>query len=224
MQYFTSEFNGFFKDLAANNHKEWFHANKKRYEQHVKNPFYAFLTALIAEIQKHDPSVQVEPKDCVSRINRDIRFSKDKTPYNLHFTAFISTGGRKDKSIPGIFLRFSPEMVGIMIGAFGPDKEQLASIRTSIIKHQSKFSKLINNADFVDKFGEIKGDKMKRIPKDLVADVEKEPLILHKQYYFVAEKDPSLLTSEKLLDEVMEYWHTGRPVNEFLKQSMIKNP
>ena len=106
MKYFTSDFVEFFKDLAKNNQKEWFHENKKRYEASIKNPFTLFLKDLIAEIQKFDSELHIEPKDCILRINRDVRFSKDKTPYNLHYTAFISKGGKKDKSIPGFFLRF----------------------------------------------------------------------------------------------------------------------
>ena len=103
MQYFTEDFINFFKELAANNHKEWFHENKKRYESSVKKPFTVFVGKMIEEIQKVDADLMIEPKDCILRINRDIRFSKDKTPYNLHYTAFISRGGKKDKSIPGFF-------------------------------------------------------------------------------------------------------------------------
>jgi uncharacterized protein (TIGR02453 family) len=125
MKYFTSDFVEFFKDLAKNNHKEWFHQNKKRYELSVKNPFTLFLNDLITEIKKYDTTLEIEPKDCILRINKDIRFSKDKTPYNLHYTAFISKGGKKDKSIPGLFLRVSPEEIGIMAGCFGVSKEQL---------------------------------------------------------------------------------------------------
>lgn len=114
MKYFTDDFAKFFKDLAKNNHKEWFHENKKRYESSVKYPFTLFLKDLITEIQKFGTALDIEPKDCILRINKDIRFSKDKTPYNLHYTAFISKDGKKDKSIPGLFLRFSPEEIGIM--------------------------------------------------------------------------------------------------------------
>jgi len=139
MSYFNDDFINFFKDLAANNNKEWFHANKKRYASNVKKPFENFLCDLIAEIQKHDPTVQVEPKHCMGRINRDIRFSADKTPYNLHYTAFVSRVGKKDKSVPGIYLRFSPESIGVMAGSHGLDKDQLNNVRTSIKNNLSEF-------------------------------------------------------------------------------------
>lgn len=220
MQYFTEDFVAFFKELASDNHKEWFHAHKKRYETSVKKPFEVFLGDLITEIQKYDSTVQIEPKDCVLRINRDIRFSKDKSPYNLHYTAFVSKGGRKDKSIPGIFLRFSPEMVGIMGGCFGPSKEQLEKIRKTISNDPKEFRKLLENKDFVQKFGEIKGDTMKRIPKEWKSAHKIEPLIAHKQFYFVAEESPNLITSESLIAELMGYWKIMQPLNKYLTKAI----
>ena len=220
MQYFTQDFIDFFKELSRNNHKDWFHQNKKRYEASVKQPFTTFVGKMIEEIQKYDPNLAIEPKDCILRINRDIRFSKDKSPYNLHYTAFISAGGRKDKSIPGIFLRLSPEMMGIMGGCFGPSKEQLHSIRTAIHKNANGFRKLIEDKDFVQKFGEIRGEVMKRIPKEWQDAYKKEPLIANKQFYFVAEESPDLITSETLIDTLMEYWKIMQPVNEYLTKAI----
>lgn len=98
MQYFTKDFLDFFKELSANNHKDWFHENKKRYESSVKKPFAAFLNDFFEEIRKHDTEFKVEAKDCIARINRDIRFAKDKTPYNTHYTAFASRGGKKTRT------------------------------------------------------------------------------------------------------------------------------
>ncbi|SEK69998.1 TIGR02453 family protein [Aquimarina amphilecti] len=220
MQYFTNDFVGFFEELSTNNHREWFHANKKRYEESVKKPFEIFLGKLIQEIQKYDPMLDIEPKDCILRINKDIRFSKDKSPYNLYYTAFVSGGGRKDKSVPGMFLRFSPEMVGVMGGCFGISKEQLHSIRTKIDQDSSQFRKLIENKDFVQKFGEIKGRALKRIPKEWKEAYEKEPLIANKQFYFVGEVSPSIITSDSLINELMNYWKVMRPVNEYLIEAI----
>ncbi len=221
MQYFTKDFIDFFKELAKNNHKDWFHANKKRYETSVKKPFEVFVGKMITEIQQWDPDLQVEPKNCMLRINRDIRFSKDKSPYNLHYTAFISKVGRKDKSIPGFFLRFSPEMIGIMGGCFGPSKEQLEKIRARISEDPTSFRKLIENKDFIQKFGGIKGETMKRIPKEWQEAHAKEPLIANKQFYFVAEETPDLIISASLVDHLMEYWKIMQPVNKYLTKAIL---
>jgi len=216
MQYFTKDFLDFFKELAANNHKEWFHDNKKRYEASVKNPFRKFLEDLFDEIKKHDKEFKVEAKDCIARINRDIRFAKDKTPYNLHYTAFAGRGGKKRKDIPGIFLRFGPEETGIMGGCYMPSKEQLAGIRKTISSNIPKFNKLISEKDFVAKFGDILGEEHKRIPLEFRVAHEKEPLIARKQFYYMAQREPKLVLSKDLIGEIMSYWHSARPVNEYL--------
>ncbi len=220
MAYFNNDFVQFFKDLAANNHKDWFHANKKRYESSVKKPFEIFLLDLIAEIQKHDPSVQVEPKDCLGRINRDIRFSKDKTPYNLHYTAFVSRVGKKDKSVPGIYLRFSPEGIGVMAGSHGLDKEKLQNVRMAIKTNLTEFQKLTKSKPFVDTFGTIKGEENKRIPTEFQSTYEKEPLIAKKSFYYVSMLEAKLIISDELVSEIMKIWHVAQPMNQFLNQSL----
>lgn len=220
MQYFTKDFLDFFKELSQNNHKEWFHANKKRYESSVKKPFELFLKDLIAEIQKFDKDFVAEPKECLARINRDIRFAKDKTPYNVHYTAFVTHGGKKNKDIPGLFLRFGPEETGIMGGSYMPPKEQLQNIRKQISSDIAKFQKLISNTDFVAKFGGIKGEEHKRIPLEFKDAHTKEPLIARKQFYYVAQREPELVLSNNLMGEIMSYWHTARPFNEYLKKAI----
>ena len=220
MQYFTQDFIDFFLELGKNNNKEWFHANKKRYEASIKKPFEAFLQEFITNIQEHDPSLSIEPKDCILRINRDIRFAKDKSPYNTHYTAFVSNGGRKDKSIPGIYLRFAPDMVGIMGGCYGPTGPQLANLRNTISNDSKLFRKLIEAKPFVKKFEEIKGEENKRIPKEWQEAQQQEPLIAKKQFYFVAEREPDLITSKKLLKELMDYWKAARPFNEYLTKAI----
>ncbi len=217
---FTDDFVNFFNDLTLNNNKNWFHENKKRYEASIKKPFENFLRDLISEIQKYDTELILEPKDCVARINRDIRFSKDKTPYNLHSTAFISRGGKKDKSFPGIYLRFSAQEVGIMGGCFGPSKEQLNNIRHSISSNLDQFQKLISDKKFVSTFGKVVGEEHKRIPAEFKETYNKEPLIAKKQFYYVATKDVSILTKNTLLPTIMEHWHVARPINEFLTKAM----
>ena len=216
MKYFTPDFIEFFKDLAKNNHKGWFHENKKRYETSVKNPFTIFLSDLIDEIQKFDKELNIEPKDCILRINKDVRFSKDKTPYNLSYTAFISYTGKKDKSIPGLFLRFSPEEIGIMAGCYGVSKEQLLGIRKTIQADLKQFKALYSDKELVSKFGSIQGEEHKRIPKEFQSTHLLEPLIAKKQFYLVAMRETELLTSDNLISVIMEYWHAARPLNNYL--------
>ncbi len=215
-KYFTNDYVKFFKDLKSNNNKEWFHSQKKRYAESVKIPFANFVSDLIEAVQKHEPEIQVLPKDCISRINRDIRFAKDKTPYNLNLNAFVSKGGKKDKSVPGLFVRLAHDMVGIMGGCYGPDKEKLGKIRQAIIDNPKEFNQLISRKAFKEKFGEIEGEKMKRIPKDLREAAEKQALILNKNFYYMASEKASLISSDKLMKTLMDHYKIMKPLNDFL--------
>ena len=132
MAYFDKDYNQFFKDLAANNHKDWFHENKKRYEKSVKEPFKAFVDEMIGRLKEVEPDLNLEPKDCIHRINRDIRFSKDKTPYKTRMSAHISAKGKKDYQYPSLFFEMGPESVGLYGGAYMVDKDRLEGLREHI--------------------------------------------------------------------------------------------
>jgi len=214
MQYFNKEYTKFFKSLEKNNNKEWFHANKKTYDNEVRKPMIAFVEDLITAMQKHDPEMKPIASKCLGRINRDIRFSKDKTPYNQHLFAHI-TKGTKEEPIPGIAFRFGGRDSGIMTGYYSPSKSKLAHIRTKIQNETKTFQKLKSAKKFVAKFGEVQGEAYKRVPKDLLDTFEKEPLIANKQFYYVHQRKPDLVTSKTLLKEIMDYWLAAKPLNDF---------
>ena len=216
MQYFTKEYTKFFRELEKNNNKEWFHANKKTYDSEVRKPMIAFVEDLIIAMQKHDPEMRPIASKCLGRINRDIRFSKDKTPYNQHLFAHISKG-TKEEPIPGIAFRFGGRDSGIMTGYYSPSKTKLADIRFKIQSDLKTFQKLKSAKKFVTKFGEIQGEAYKRIPKELQDTYEKEPLIANKQFYYVHVRKADFVTSKILLKEIMDYWLAAKPLNDFFR-------
>ena len=216
MAWFTADFNAFFKDLAKNNNKEWFDANRKRYEASVKEPFAAFVAEAIKRIRKHDKSIQLEPKDAIFRINKDIRFSKDKTPYKLETSAIISPAGRKDHSVPGIYLAFGPEAVKFYGGCYQPEKDQLLSIRTAILHDGKGFRKAIEGKAFKALFGTVQGEVNKVLPAEFKEAAKKEPLIANKQFYVGAEKPAKLVTDPKLMDHFMDHYLAMCPLNAWL--------
>ena len=215
MDSISKEYLKFFKDLAKNNHKDWFQENKKRYETHVRKPMINLVEEVSVLMQKHDPEMKVVASKCLSRINRDIRFSKDKTPYNIHMHAHISKGSKEDP-IPGIAFRFGPEYSGIMGGFYNPNKERLLAIRQTIASDLKTFQKLIKNKKFVDKFDSIQGDALKRIPKEFQEVYEQEPLIANKQFYYVKKLKPNFVTEKNLAKSIVDYWLAAKPINEFL--------
>lgn len=220
MAWFTTDYNKFFKDLAKNNNKDWFDANRKRYEASVKKPFEAFVAEAIARIAKHDKAVAIEPKEAIFRINKDIRFSKDKTPYKLEASAIISPAGRKDHSTPGIYFAFGPEATRFYGGCYQPEKEQLLAIREAIMKDGKGFRKAISGKPFVTLFKEVQGEANKVLPPEFKAHAIKEPLIANKQFYVAAEKPAKLVEDAKLMEAFMEHWMAMRPLNEWLAKAI----
>ena len=220
MNYFSIQFLDFFKELAANNHKIWFDENRKTYELFVKKPFSIFVQDFIFEIQKFNLDIVPDAKDAIFRINRDIRFSKDKTPYKLHMSALLSPQGRKDISNPGFYMEFNPEHLSLYGGIYMPNPAQIVKIRSHMAQNIDAFSKIIDNPDFVQMFGTIQGDKQVRIPKELKEAAEKQPLIFNKQWYIQANLDPETILKPDLMSNVLNYYKVAQPLHIFINNAL----
>lgn len=154
----------FLKDLEQNNNKPWFDAHRERYEV-AKDDFTNFVQVLIGEIDKFDPMGSLEAKDCVSRIYRDTRFSKDKSPYKNNFSAAIAPGGRKSSRVP-YYLHISPRNRSVLAGGiYMPEPEQLRKWREAIDKDSKPLKKIISTKGFVKNFGRFGGEKLATAPK-----------------------------------------------------------
>jgi uncharacterized protein (TIGR02453 family) len=223
MKYFTEAYNQFFKELAANNNRDWYHANKSRYEKDVKKPFEVFVNDLIAAIAKEEPAMaHLQPKDAIFRIFRDTRFSNDKTPYKLYSSAVLSPLGRKDMEMPGTYIQLGVGEIWIGGGSYMPDKVQIEKIRTAMIQAPEVVESLVNDKKFIKYFGEIRGEKNKRLLKPFSEWTEKMPLIANKQFYFMAEfhDDEKLLLRDDLLEYVMGHYHAAKSWQEFLRAAI----
>lgn len=222
MSQFTSDFTQFYKELAANNNRDWFHENKKRYEKSVKIPFENFIRKLIAELKKEDSSFDPEPKNCIFRINRDVRFSNDKTPYKLHSSAIIAKDGKKDHTLPGLYIQMGPEDIRIYGGIYMPDKYQLLQIREYIAANLQLFSEALNDKKFKSVYGELHGDKNKIIPKELKSAAKNQPLIFNKNFYYYSIMSPESITNQNLLEILIEKYNAGRLMKNFLTKALGK--
>lgn len=156
MSYFSPDFLTFFEELAGDNSKDWFDENRARYHRVIKDPWYVFVKDLIKAVQKDDPYLDLEVKNAVFRINRDIRFAKDKTPYKLHVAAAICRGGRKAMHYPGIYVHLGQDGVHLGSGCYQPDKENLRAIRKALVAYPKRVKKILENETFVKTFGEMK--------------------------------------------------------------------
>lgn len=215
----TKEYTEFFKGLAANNNKEWFHEHKNDYENHAKKPFLALIEYLIPYLKELEPFTSPNPKDALFRINRDVRFSKDKTPYHTLLKAGFSPAGRKS-FLPGYYLGISAETIHLGGGLFNLKSPELKQVRELIADDPSEFNGIVNAPSFLDKFGELKGDKSKRMPAEFKSAVESAPLIVNKQFYAMGELPlADYYDSDSLPEVIMEYFREIDPLNHYLKRA-----
>src|SRR5210317_1561920 len=138
MSYFTKETIEFLSGLRENNKKEWFHENKKTYEKSVKEPFKGFVSELIFRIQEFDRDLTMEAKDAIFRINRDMRFSKDKSPYKTWISANMNNKGKRTTpNSVGYYVHIDPDFVQLGGGSYHIDKHGTHAVRTAIMEEPS---------------------------------------------------------------------------------------
>lgn len=219
MAFFQKDFLDFFIELAPNNNKDWFDANRKRYENSVKEPFKNFVNHIISKLAEENPIFKdLEAKDCIFRINRDIRFSKDKQPYKLQVSAVVAPLGKKSKAVNGVYFELGPEHLRVYGGVYEIDKDDLLTVREGIARDIKKFQQAYSNPKFQQVFGDIKGEKNKIIPKELKEAAENEPLIFNKQWYFYATFDAENILDDKLDQLILDCYEAGRPVEGFFNK------
>ncbi len=154
----------FLTELDANNNRDWFQANKPRFEAAQDN-IIAFTGQLIGEIAKFDSAVaMLDPRSCVFRIYRDTRFAKDKRPYKTNMGCWISPGGRRSMQ-PGYYVHIQPGHCFVAAGKHHPDSAELLKIRNDIAKDYKAWTKIVESKAFRERFGEMSGERLSKPPK-----------------------------------------------------------
>ena len=213
----TPAFLTFLRDLSENNNRDWFHQEKKRFKANVEAPFHAFVAEMISRLDAVQPGLEmITPKDCLFRIYRDTRFSKDKTPYKTHMAALIGPGGRKEMAKPAMYIQLSGEDARLYSGVYQPDKEQLYAIRQAIVRNPEEFRSAYTDKDFQDTFGEVHGDKNKRLPSEFQEAAELEPLLFNKGFYYYHIWPAEQMLEDSFPDELMDKFKAAHKVNAFL--------
>ena len=194
----------FLSDLSANNNREWFALNKARHDEARQNVL-DFVSEVIKGLAKADPEIplNLDAKDCVMRIYRDIRFSLDKTPYKSNFGAGISPFG-KNFNGPGYYLHISPEECFVAAGCWMPEKDHLKLIRQEIDYNSSEFKEILANLKSANIKSHLETDhKLKTAPKGYPADHAEIEYLKLKSFTVILPLKPSDLTKPDAVKKVV---------------------
>ncbi len=209
----------FLTAIKCNNNRDWFIVNRPLYLE-AKENFEAFVQVIIDKIIVFEPLMKgLEAKSCVYRINRDIRFSNDKSPYKTHLGAFIIRGGKNNgDKYAGYYFHIEPGKSIMAGGAYMPPSPWLASIREKISEQPGEFIKIINSKEFIKYFSGIDGEKLKKAPKGYPSDHPHIELLKFKSYLVVNEASDKMVLSDDYIDHVLKVFKAMKPLNDFLNE------
>ena len=211
----------FMKRLKRNNNRPWFEKHKKEYETFVRLPMQSLIAALQPHFEMFAPEFDTHPKKSLFRIYRDIRFSKDKTPYKTHAAAhFVLRGKPKGVEGSGYYLHIEPGEVFLGGGIYMPDGDQLKKIRKAIADQPERFLSIVGQKNFKKVFGKLQGEKLQRVPQGYEPDHPMAEWLKHKQFFVWVEWPETKCLREKFVEDVAGVFKSATPMVRFLNEAM----
>lgn len=213
----------FLSDMAEHNNKAWFDANRPTY-QRLRDEWLDFVREVIDGIARFDPTVAiVSPKDALFRINRDVRFSKDKSPYKTMFSAAICPQGRNSGQ-PLYYLHIT-EAGDLLVagGVYMPETKTLELIRRHIAEHPERLAAVLDDPTFASRFGTISGERLKRPPRGY--DETTPGIEFIKLKSFTASVEPAgwQARADDLAAEVVDTYRAMFPLIRWLRAALTGN-
>ncbi len=210
----------FLSELKQHNHREWFQEHKKDYQK-ARAEFEKLIAELIPALQQLDPSVgDIDMKSSIFRINRDVRFSKNKDPYKTNFGSFMARGGRKS-IFGGYYVQIEPDASFVGGGVYCPQGPALKKLRTEIYYNPEEFKQIIEEKRFQKAFGGLTElEKLKKGPLGFDKNFEHMDLLLHKNYVTTHMLSKEELLSENLVRLILESFAAMVPLISFLNRAL----
>jgi len=212
----TKEVFQFLKEFEKNNTREWFADNKPRFKK-LETDVKGFFAALMEHMKQHDDIEKMK----MFRIYRDVRFSKDKSPYKLHLAGSYSRSGARLRG--GYYVHLKPGDSFIATGFWGPNKEDLLRIRKELELDADAFRKVIYDEKFKNIWGDLVGDEVKTAPKGFNKEQSNIDLIKKKQYIFVRKFSDKEVLSKDFLGLVDESFRAIRPYFDLMSDILTTN-
>jgi len=221
-RHFTPDFFEFLTELSDNNNRDWFHANKGRYRAEIQEPLLRFISDFSESLSEISPNFVADPRPSggsMFRVYRDVRFSKDKSPYKTHAAAQFRHRAGRDVHAPGFYLHLEPDGVFAGAGLWHPDRTVLDQIRTAIVERSEAWRKVLCDPSFVKRHS-LSGESLKRAPRGydpehpLIEDLKRKDFVCVKRF---TQKQA---TGAGFLDAFVESCRTASPFVQFLTEAV----
>lgn len=205
----------FLSELKKNNNRDWFNDNKDKYTNAHENVI-EFADELLKRLSEHDNIETISGKKSLYRIYRDVRFSKNKSPYKTWWSGGFK---RATESLRGgYYFHMEPDSIFTGGGFWGPNKEDLLLIRQQIQADPEPLREILNSKEFKSHFGSLEGDRLKTAPKGFDKVDPAIDLLCYKQFLLTEKIDSSLATKEELVDHIISSFIAMRPFLNYMSE------
>ncbi len=221
-RYFSPALFRFLKDLTANNRREWFQENKSRYEEDLKVPALRFVVDFSPHLRRISPHFRADPRPSggsLFRIYRDVRFSRDKSPYKTHAGLHFRHEAGKDAYTPGFYLHLEPRKSFLGMGLWHPDNPTLKKIRDRIVSDPAAWKKAVGGKNFTEHF-KVTGESLKRPPRGFDPEHPLIEVLKLKDFTCFAPLSQKQVTSVGFMDEFAALCKTGSPLVKFICEAL----
>jgi len=211
----------FLDDLRNNNSRDWFNKNRQLYDM-ARADFNRFVEGLIQGTAEFDPEIEgLSAGDCTFRMNRDVRFSKDKSPYKIELGAIMKPGGKKSPYAGYYFRVIAGGYMGVGGGIYDMDKKILDAVRNNISSDASGLRQILSNNDFSTAFGGLYRNELKTSPRGYPGDHPDVDLLRMKSFFVARDLTPEEYGADDLLSVVLEYFRLIKPLNYYLNSIIV---
>jgi len=216
---FEASFLKFFKSLARNNNRDWFNEHKPQYKEKVVEPLGLFISEMAPRLNKISKEFNADPRPnggSMFRIYRDVRFSKDKSPYKLHAACQFRHKIGKDAHAPGFYVHIAPDEVIFGGGIWMPPNPVLNKIRDTIVDNPQEWQRIRSNKSINKLCDGVRGDGLKRPPKGYDPEHQHLEDLKRKSFFAMRHEKPDIIFEKNFVDEVEATFKAAKPLMKYI--------
>ncbi|HET6841093.1 MAG TPA: DUF2461 domain-containing protein [Candidatus Angelobacter sp.] len=212
----------FLRKLKRNNKREWFQPRKEQFETLIKLPMLELVACMNQELARFATGYVTPPQKAVYRIYRDTRFSPNKTPYKTHIAAIFPKHTAVKREGAVFYMHFTPDELLVFSGVYSPERDELLAYRTLIQEHYQELEEILREKKLRQLSGGLQGEELSRMPKGFPVDHPAEALLRKKQWYLECVLDVKVVTSPRLVPEIVRHFQAMTPFVEFMNRAFAR--